>query len=125
MSGQTRTCPHCGLQHAIELPACPTTKKPMVRGASGLPKLRPFAMQSLDDDDTKQGAPAPSLRRPVLTGPSALVGETIDGKYLIKSVLGAGGMGTVYAGETLSSAGPSRSRSSCGIRPILLARSAS
>jgi serine/threonine-protein kinase len=97
---RTRTCPHCGEQHPIETLACPKTKKPMERGASGLPKLR-FAMERLDDDDTKQGEPKPSIRRPVLTGPNALVGETIDGKYLIKSVLGAGGMGTVYAAENI------------------------
>ena len=97
---RTRTCPHCGEEHPTETLACPKTKKPMERGASGLPKLR-FSMERLDDDDTRQGEPQPSLRRPVLTGPSALVGETLDGKYLVKSVLGAGGMGTVYAGENI------------------------
>ncbi|HEY2367627.1 MAG TPA: serine/threonine-protein kinase, partial [Polyangiaceae bacterium] len=97
---RTRTCPHCGEEHPIEVMACPKTKKPMERGASGLPKLR-FGMDRLDDDDTKQGEPKPSIRKPVLTGPSALVGETLDGKYKIQSVLGAGGMGTVYAAENV------------------------
>ena len=100
MSGK-RQCPHCGEEHPVELPACPKTKKPMERGASGLPKLRPFAMQSLEDDDTKRGEPKPSLRRPIFTGPNALLGATLDGKYLVKSVLGAGGMGTVYAAENI------------------------
>lgn len=97
---RTRKCPHCGEEHPIETLACPKTKKPMERGASGLPKLR-FAMERLDDDDTKQGEPKPSVRRPVITGPNALVGTTLDGKYLVRSVLGAGGMGTVYAGENI------------------------
>ena len=98
---RTRTCPHCGLQHPIEMVACPTTKKPMERGASGLPKLR-FGMDRLDDDDTRQGEqPKASVRKPVMTGPGALVGATLDDKYLIKSVLGAGGMGTVYDAENI------------------------
>jgi len=100
-TGRTRTCPHCGEEHPYELPACPKTKKPMERGTSGLPKLR-FGMDRLDDEDTRQGEqPKPSIRKPVMTGPGALVGTTIDEKYLVKSVLGAGGMGTVYAGENI------------------------
>lgn len=93
-------CPLCGGAHPADAPICPVTGKSVPRGASGLPKLKSFAMETLDDEDTRRGNPKPaSVRPPKSSGPAALIGEVIAGKYKLNAVLGAGGMGTVYDGE--------------------------
>ncbi len=93
-------CPLCGGAHPADAQVCPVTGKSVPRGASGLPKLKSFAMETLDDEDTRRGNPKPaSVRPPKTSGPAALLGEVIAGKYKLNAVLGVGGMGTVYDGE--------------------------
>ena len=93
-------CPFCGGSHPAEVRICPVTKKAVERGASGLPKLRPFAMQTLDDPETRVGPPKPPSIAPAKSsGPAGMVGDIIGMKYKLLAVLGVGGMGAVYDAE--------------------------
>jgi serine/threonine protein kinase len=67
-------CPFCGQHHAAEESLCPWTGKPL------------------------PGTPAQKGTGPEGTGAEAfpLIGQTLGGKYFVRSALGKGGMGTVY-----------------------------
>ena len=72
-------CVHCAQYHAADQQTCPWTGKPLPGAVQAAPPGGP-ARPSLEEDG------------------HALVGRTIGGKYLVRSVLGRGGMGTVYEG---------------------------
>ena len=92
-------CPFCGGAHLPEVRICPKTGKAVERGLSGLPRLKPFAMETLDDVDTRVGQPKPASVRPKPAGPAGMVGDIIGMKYKLNAVLGLGGMGAVYDAE--------------------------
>jgi serine/threonine-protein kinase len=94
-------CKHCGLPHEAEATQCPVTGKEI---ASERPKrartpseensgpykwvksLHPHSRPSAADDD--------ELER-------SYEGQLIEGKYLVKGLLGRGGMGAVYRAENV------------------------
>ncbi len=93
-------CPFCRGAHPADAVVCPVTGKRVERGASGLPKLKSFAMETLDDVDTRVANPKPASVRPSQrSGPGGMVGDILAMKYKILSLLGTGGMGAVYEAE--------------------------
>jgi len=87
-------CPHCGLPHPVEQDVCPGTGK-VLRSRSSRPPA-PLAPAP----DGGQAVPAPPSSRRAVAG--HLVGRTIGGRYRVRSVLGEGGMGTVFEAEHIA-----------------------
>ncbi len=96
MSQRFIRCGHCGIPHDGQQVFCPTTGK-----AIRTKRRRPL------DRVPPQGTlparpvvpPPPSSRRAT---PLRLIGKTIGGKYAVRSILGEGGMGTVFEAEHLA-----------------------
>jgi eukaryotic-like serine/threonine-protein kinase len=96
MSQRFVRCSHCGLPHPVTETVCPKTGLAMAHGRAPTPgSARP----------TPPPAPPPSGKSPAATGSGAhrrnLIGRTVDGKYRFISVLGEGGMGTVFEAENI------------------------
>src|SRR5882762_1805813 len=80
-------CPHCARMHDEALPVCPITGKKLMEST---PRTAPPA-------SSPERAPLP---RPALSERGRhLIGKRIGSKYIVRSVLGEGGMGTVYEAE--------------------------
>jgi serine/threonine protein kinase len=78
MSQGVVLCPYCGRHHDVHEQMCPWTGKAL------------------------RAAPTPPARPEHLDmALFPLVGQTLGGKYLVRSALGKGGMGTVYEGVNL------------------------
>ena len=98
MSQRFIRCSHCGLPHDVLQVICPSTGKAIRRDKSerlAVVELAPLAPS------------APPPRIPMSTfpprGPSRdLFGKQIGGKYVVRAVLGEGGMGTVFEAEHLT-----------------------
>jgi len=105
-------CAHCGLPHDLTQTICPATGKAIDR--------RRYNNSSIPADrDVNGGMVPPLYRRPISQPPPPqqpamrpvsemppragrdLIGKTIGGKYLVRSVLGEGGMGTVFEAENV------------------------
>ncbi len=77
MTDRGPRCVHCAQYHGADVVTCPWTGKPLPRMAAPSDAAR---ATSVEDEGR------------------ALIGQTIGGKYFVRSVLGRGGMGTVYEG---------------------------
>jgi eukaryotic-like serine/threonine-protein kinase len=77
MSQGVVLCPYCGRHHDVHEQMCPWTGKPL------------------------RTAPVPPAKPELDMALFPLVGETLGGKYLVRSALGKGGMGTVYEGVNI------------------------
>jgi len=91
--------------HEANLAVCPVTNAPMRNTRShpsgvasvrpGAPRVvvpRPAGASVPGDAPTPHGPPPRSARR-------TLIGQTVDGKYRVRAVLGEGGMGAVFEAE--------------------------
>jgi eukaryotic-like serine/threonine-protein kinase len=113
-------CPHCRLPHNVETTLCPVTNKPIAlserksdNGRSASPSLSPPPIVPKRAAEVEKPLPLvkPAAKAPASPAAGAakgrfggvdargLVGRTLEGKYKIKSILGEGGMGTVYEGS--------------------------
>ena len=99
-------CPHCGQMHEATVTVCPVTKVPMRNTRShptGVPSVKPGAPRAgtplvvprpMDGGTVTPVGPPPSR-----SARRALVGQTVDGKYKVRAILGEGGMGAVFEAE--------------------------
>jgi eukaryotic-like serine/threonine-protein kinase len=95
MSQRFIRCGHCGIPHDGKQVFCPATGKP-IRTKSRRSTDRVVYPSATD----RLGVPPPpSSRR---AAPVRLIGRTIGGKYVVRSILGEGGMGTVFQAEHLA-----------------------
>jgi len=89
--------------HEVSVTACPVTHKPIHGGraqggtASSVKPGRPqhqlvVPRPIAEDMSTPVGPPPRSARR-------TLIGQTVDGKYRVRAMLGEGGMGSVFEAE--------------------------
>jgi serine/threonine protein kinase len=97
MSQRFIRCGHCGIPHDGEQVFCPTTGK-AIRTKRRLPHERGVAAAAKAPARAIVPAPASSRR----AAPMRLIGQTIGGKYVVRSILGEGGMGTVFEAEHLA-----------------------
>jgi len=99
MSQRFIRCPHCSMPHDVLQVFCPSTGKAIRRDK------RDKAGASEPPPRTAAAAAAPR-EKPGTWPPRApkrdLLGKTIGGKYVVRSVLGEGGMGTVFEAEHLT-----------------------
>ncbi len=121
MSQRFIRCVHCGLPHDVTQSVCPATGKAIDRrryntssvpvqrvpvdapppGLSGLPQLgRPRSEPPPPNKAPPVGNQLPSTIPPKPMHRD-LIGKTIGSKYLVRSVLGEGGMGAVFEAENL------------------------
>jgi serine/threonine-protein kinase len=98
MSQRFIRCQHCGLPHDETQTFCPST---------GL-SIRRDHKSSASEPPPPARKPAPDPRQAPSTPPPHkqqqrdLFGKTIGGKYVVRSVLGEGGMGTVFEAEHIT-----------------------
>ncbi len=101
-------CPQCGQMHEVSVTVCPVTHAPIHGGRArdgtvssvkpGKPAQQlvvPRASMG-EDMSTPAGPPPSSLPR---SARRSLIGQTIDGKYRVRAILGEGGMGSVFEAE--------------------------
>jgi serine/threonine-protein kinase len=114
MSQRFFRCMHCGLPHDVMQTVCPATGKPIERrryNTSSVPAQRdpsagPSNLPARPRQDSRPPPPVQlSATRHVSTMPPRanrdLIGKTIGSKYLVRSVLGEGGMGSVFEAENI------------------------
>jgi eukaryotic-like serine/threonine-protein kinase len=102
MSQRFIRCGHCGIPHDGQQVFCPSTGK-AIRTKSRRAVEReapPVPSAALASLPTRPVIPAPASSRRAL--PRRLIGKTIGGKYVVRSILGEGGMGTVFEAEHLA-----------------------
>ncbi|MCS6856873.1 MAG: serine/threonine protein kinase [Sandaracinaceae bacterium] len=101
-------CAHCGLPHVVSEQICPITGKPVeMRRRKKTSDPRPEA--GFPQANEAQ-VPPPQIPHQVkaesLQTASSLIGQVIEGKYLVRELVGRGGMGAIYRAENLRLAKP-------------------
>jgi eukaryotic-like serine/threonine-protein kinase len=91
-------CPICHLPHSERETICPTTQEAIVRPV-GRSLSIPTSAPNPDATD-----PLPGTERdvPAARTGARLVGTCVDDKYVVKFILGRGGMGTVFEADQIS-----------------------
>jgi eukaryotic-like serine/threonine-protein kinase len=118
MSHRFVRCPHCRMPHDAAERVCPNTglrlgeprpppREPRLVPRSAMSEVPPPSRppEPLSFVAQRDRAAKPKEERPPTTGSqelaAQLIGKTVGGRYLIRGVLGKGGMGTVYDAEHL------------------------
>ena len=96
MSQRFIRCSHCGLPHDLTQAICPSTGLAVKRDKL----LKPTPYELIIPTAVPRVAPASAP--PPRNVKRELIGKTIGGKYVVRSVLGEGGMGTVFEAEHLT-----------------------
>lgn len=106
MSQRFVRCVHCRMPHAAAATVCPATGLPLpgVSRSSDEERPRRAAPAVVPTPDTAPPKRPEANRAPKIARPfrEDLLGQIIGGRYRIKSVLGQGGMGTVFEAEHLT-----------------------
>jgi serine/threonine protein kinase len=76
-------CAHCGLPHDAQLRVCPTTGLRIEAPQHAASRRRSAGREQRDREDEKR----------------RLIGRVVDRKYLVRGVIGEGGMSTIYEAE--------------------------
>jgi len=98
MSQRFIRCSHCGLPHDVQQVICPSTGKAIRRD-----KAERLAVAEAVPLSPAASPPRVAHSTFPPRGPSRdLFGKTIGGKYVVRAVLGEGGMGTVFEAEHLT-----------------------
>jgi serine/threonine protein kinase len=111
-------CPHCGRPHISTLLVCPSTGRSLANADEAGGSYPPLSTESLLTPIVPRTAfpartaghevpapPPPSSQRAAMKSVAELrelAGKKIGEKYVVRSVLGEGGMGTVYEAEHLA-----------------------
>ncbi len=103
-------CVHCGMPHDVMQMVCPATGKAIDRRRVNSVGQLVAAERYIEPPPQPPRPPPPASKPPpplISTMPPKgakrdLTGKTINGKYLVRTVLGEGGMGTVFEAENLA-----------------------
>jgi serine/threonine protein kinase len=87
MSRHFFRCAHCRMPHGAHQALC------LLSGKPGLPSERDCGIESI--------GPSPVLA----CAPDSFIGRTVGDKFVIRSLLGQGGMGKVFEAENVSTGG--------------------
>ncbi|MBV9948646.1 MAG: hypothetical protein JOZ69_17490, partial [Myxococcales bacterium] len=112
MSERFIRCVHCFSPHDAKLASCPTTGRPIPRPRPSPPAFAPGAPSPpgagapaakprvgpppLPPRASARHAPCPAPPPPSPSPERALLGTTIASKYLVRAVVGEGGMAVVF-----------------------------
>ncbi len=98
-------CPFCGRPHEASVVACPTTGRRLPdpddtrnEPLAGQAQARPLRVPGPAPERIPQ-RPRHSEGKTAIASSDPVIGQMLDGKYLVRSILGEGGMGTVYEAE--------------------------
>ncbi len=106
-------CPHCHQRHRPMRTLCPTTGASFGSAAGNDPPAPraeaprveaeplPTAVKSVHAVASKTGAKRAPLKRRSSVREKELVGRTLDGKYLVRSAIGEGAVGTMFDAQHL------------------------
>ena len=110
MSQRFIRCTHCGLPHDVLQVVCPSTGKAIERrkhSSESFPAASPFPSSppprpSDRPPPTSRPPPPQTTLPPGRSNSRDLTGKKIGGKYVVRAVLGEGGMGTVFEAEHIT-----------------------
>ncbi len=102
MSQRFIRCAHCGLPHDERQAVCPTTGRPFRKRPTSLSEAAPPASRPRPQAQPQASRAPLHSTLPPRAPQRDLFGKTIGGKYVVRSVLGEGGMGTVFEAEHLT-----------------------
>jgi serine/threonine protein kinase len=92
-------CLHCGLPHLEGERVCPVTGKEVVARPRPPKPDRSTESSEMSAPFSLPSRPPPAFSTPLPEADPSLVGHLLESKYLVKELIGRGGMGAVYRAE--------------------------